>query len=273
LDGISALYSSENGTKKLYTRGNGTKGLDISYLIPHLQLPTEENITIRGELLIRKDVFDVKFSQMYKNVRNMIGGVMTTKKIEKNKWDSIDFVGYEVIKPQLKPSDQMEWLSTHNVITVCNKTVKYINNNMLSKLLVETREADPYDIDGIIVVDDKIYERTTRKCPRHAFAFKMVLSDQVMESQVVNVHWQISKNGYIIPKVEVVPVDIGGATITFATGHNAAFIEKNKIGVGAIIQMVRSGDVIPKIKSVVQPAEQPLMPNVPYVWNDSHVLF
>ena len=271
LDGISALYSTENGEKKLYTRGNGLKGLDISYLIPHLQLPDVENITIRGELLLRKDVFQEKYSNNYKNVRNMIGGVMTTKKIEQKKWSDIDFVGYEVINPVLKPSAQMAWLSSNNVITVTNKKVRSINNDGLSKLLLETREQDPYDIDGIIVVNDKIYERTNRKCPKHAFAFKMVLSDQIMESQVVNVHWQISKNGYIVPKIEVVPVEIGGATITFCSGHNAGFIEKNKIGIGALLQMVRSGDVIPKVHSVVEPADEPSMPTVPYVWNDSHV--
>lgn len=271
LDGISALYCTENNQKKLYTRGNGLKGLDISYLIPYLQLPNIENITIRGELLIKKDVFQEKFSTIYKNVRNMIGGVMTTKKVELDKWKSIDFVGYEVIKPVLKPSKQMEWLQTNNVITVTNYVSETLTNEGLSKLLLVTRKNDPYDIDGIIVVNDKIYPRTQRKCPKHAFAFKMVLSDQVMESQVVNVHWQISKDGYIVPKVEIVPVEICGATITYASGHNAAFIEKNKIGVGAIVQMIRSGDVIPKIQNVVKPATNPLMPDVPYVWNSTHV--
>ena len=82
----------------------------------------------------------------------MIGGVMTTKKIEQNKWQDIDFVGYEVINPSLKPSEQMEWLKDNNVITVSNSIVKYITNEGLSKLLIETRENDPYDIDGIIVV-------------------------------------------------------------------------------------------------------------------------
>ena len=69
----------------------------------------------------------------------------------------------------------------------------------------------------------------------------------------------------------MVPVEIGGATITYCSGHNAGFIEKNKIGIGAILQMVRSGDVIPKVHSVVEPADEPSMPTVPYVWNDSHV--
>ena len=270
LDGISALYSTENKTKKLYTRGNGTKGLDISYLIPYLQLPDVANSTIRGELLIKKKLFNDKYGTLYKNVRNMIGGVMTTKQIEEDKWRDIDFVGYEVINPVLKPSDQIKWLNDNHVITVYNKTVKSITNNDLSKLLIDVRENDPYNVDGIVVVDDKIYERTDRKCPKQSFAFKMILTDQIMESIVVDVIWQISKNGYIKPKVRINPIDIGGTTITYASAHNASFIEKNKIGIGAVVQMVRSGDVIPKIQAVIKPAI-PLMPDFEYVWNDSHV--
>jgi NAD-dependent DNA ligase len=67
------------------------------------------------------------------------------------------------------------------------------------------------------------------------------------------------------------PVKLGGVTIQFATGFNAAFIEENKIGIGAIIQIIRSGDVIPKIQSVTTPAVHAKMPSEEYVWNETHV--
>lgn len=67
------------------------------------------------------------------------------------------------------------------------------------------------------------------------------------------------------------PVKLGGVTIKYATGFNAKFIEENKIGVGAIIQLIRSGDVIPKIEAVTQPAEKAKMPKEEYEWNDTHV--
>jgi NAD-dependent DNA ligase len=66
-------------------------------------------------------------------------------------------------------------------------------------------------------------------------------------------------------------VDIRGVTIEFATANNAKFIKDNNIGVGAIIQLVRSGDVIPKIEAVIQPADEPMMPNVPWKWNETKV--
>jgi NAD-dependent DNA ligase len=107
--------------------------------------------------------------------------------------------------------------------------------------------------------------------PDHAFAFKMVISDQVAEAKVVDVIWTPSKNGYLKPRVRIEPVRLGGVTIEYATGFNGKFIESNKIGVGAIIQIIRSGDVIPYIKSVTVQAEIAKMPTVQYHWTETNV--
>jgi NAD-dependent DNA ligase len=99
----------------------------------------------------------------------------------------------------------------------------------------------------------------------------MVLSDQVAESTVVDVLWSPSKDGYLKPRVQIKPVGLGGVRIEFATGFNGAFIKDNKIGIGAVVEIIRSGDVIPYIRKVVVGAEEPKMPSVPYKWNDTHV--
>jgi NAD-dependent DNA ligase len=99
----------------------------------------------------------------------------------------------------------------------------------------------------------------------------MVLSDQMSEAVVVDVIWTPSKSGYLKPRVRIEPVRLSGVTIEYATGFNAAFIETNKIGIGSVIQIIRSGDVIPHIRSVTIPAEHAKMPTVPYHWNETHV--
>jgi NAD-dependent DNA ligase len=274
LDGISALYSTENNQLKLYTRGNGTIGQDISHLIPHLLLPKVENITIRGELIMKKTTFIEKYSNTFANARNMVAGLVNQKKIDVEKMKDVDFVAYEVITPELKPSEQMSYMNKKHdedkIITVINETVMELTNEYLSTLLVEWRENYEYTIDGVIVVDDKIYART-KKNPEHGFAFKMVLSDQVAEVKVVDVIWTPSKDGYLKPRLQVEPVTLGGAKIEYATAFNAAFVEDNKIGIGAIVKLVRSGDVIPHIMDVVVPAEKAQMPTVPYKWNATHI--
>jgi NAD-dependent DNA ligase len=270
LDGVSGLYTSENNKKNMYTRGNGKVGQDITHLIPYLKLPKEENIAIRGEFIIKKSIFDNKYKNDYANSRNFVAGLINQKNIDKEKIKDIDFVAYEVIKPELKPSQQFEMLKKMNIISAKSFKETNITNELLSKYLIKLRKEYDYEIDGIICSDDNIYKRESKN-PEHAFAFKMVLSDQIAEAKVVDVIWTPSKDGYLKPRVQIEPVILGGAKIEYATGFNAKFIKDNNIGVGTIIKLIRSGDVIPHIQEVIISSENPLMPTEEYEWNKTMV--
>ena len=269
LDGVSGMYSTEGDTPKLYTRGDGKVGQDVSHLIKTLKLPNHKGHVVRGEFIILKDVFNKKYRDKFANPRNLVSGIVNAKSIDEKTHD-IHFVAYEVIRPVYKSSDQMRLLQELGHEVVLNRSVPLLSNALLSETLVEWRTKYDYEIDGVIVCDDHIHPRGSGN-PRHAFAFKMVLSDQVAEAKVVDVVWAASKDGYLKPRVRIEPIHIGGVTIEYATGFNGKFIEDNKIGVGAVITMIRSGDVIPYIKSVVVPADAGKMPDVPYIWTDTHV--
>ena len=269
LDGVSGLYSTEGDKPKLYTRGDGKIGQDISHLLSVFDLPKEKDIVVRGEFIIPKEVFNTKYKSDFSNPRNLVSGIINSKSIDAKAKD-LHFVTYEVIKPSLKPSEQMDKLKELKHEVVKNKTITEISNDVLSDILVDWRKSYEYEIDGIIVSDDKIYPRKSGN-PEHAFAFKMVLSEQMAEAKVIDVIWTPSKNGYLKPRVRIEPVNLSGVNIEYATGFNGKFIEDNKIGIGAIIQIIRSGDVIPHIKSVTTPAEAPKMPLVPYKWTDTKV--
>jgi NAD-dependent DNA ligase/DNA polymerase/3'-5' exonuclease PolX len=269
LDGVSGLYTTEGKEPKLYTRGDGRIGQDISHLIPFLKLPKTKGITIRGEFIIPKTVFEEKYKNKFANPRNMVAGIVNHKTINESIKD-LHFVAYEVIKPELKPSEQMTFLSTLIVEIVLYKNVDKISNELLSDILLDWRYNYSYEMDGIIVSNNKLYERKSGN-PEHSFAFKMVLSDQVAEAKVIDVIWNASKDGYLKPRVQIEPIHLGGVRIEYATGFNGAFINDNKIGVGATIELIRSGDVIPYIRKVIVPADQPKMPSVPFKWNDTHI--
>jgi len=269
LDGVSGLYTTEGSKPKLYTRGNGKVGQDISHLIPFLRLPKTKGIVLRGEFIIPKAIFLEKYKTKFANPRNMVAGLINHKTINDAVVD-LHFVAYELIVPQKKPSEQMAFLGTTNVERVLFQTTDHLTNEMLSELLVEWRTNYMYEIDGVIVTDDKVYPRNSGN-PEHSFAFKMVLSDQIAEAKVLNVLWTPSKDGYLKPRVQIEPIHLGGVTIEYATGFNGAFIYDNKVGIGAMIEIIRSGDVIPHIKAVTVPALEPKMPDVPFKWNDTHV--
>ena len=269
LDGVSGLYSTEGETPKLYTRGDGKVGQDISHLLGTIKLPTTKGIVVRGEFLISKATFESKYASQFANPRNLVSGIVNAKAVA-GKAADLDFVTYEVVVPKLKPSEQLQKLTDLGFKVVEHKTETALTNELLSDYLVDMRKNHPYEIDGIIVTDDAIHPRVSGN-PDHAFAFKMMLSDQKAEAKVVDVEWSPSKDGFLKPRVRIEPIKLGGVTITYATGYNAKFIEDNHIGVGAIVELIRSGDVIPKILSTTTPAEKPLMPLVPYKWNETHV--
>jgi NAD-dependent DNA ligase len=282
VDGVSALYSTESGTPNLYKKGDGKYGFLINHIIPYLKLPTEKNITLRGELIIKEETFELKYKDKFANSRNFISGIVNRKKltqVEKEILKDIDFVAYEVIMPQnLKPSEQYNKLLELNTITVKNiQSITYseLTNDYLSDKLLDFRANYEYTIDGIICIDDNLHPRESKN-PEHAFAFKMVLTDQVLEAKVLDVLWAASKDGLLKPRVQFEPVQIGGVTITYATGINARYIVDNNIGLGALVRLTRSGNVIPKITEVIVPAQKPILPNVDeyeYVWNETNVDF
>jgi NAD-dependent DNA ligase len=270
LDGVSGLYTTEGAQPKLYTRGNGTVGQDISYLIPHLKLPNTKGVAIRGEFIIPKAVFESKYKDKFANPRNMVAGIINHKTINETIKD-IHFVAYETIIPAgKKVSEQMDFLGTINVERVLYKMETALTNELLSELLVDWRKNYIYETDGVIVANDAAYPRASGN-PDHAFAFKMVLSDQMAEAKVVDVIWTPSKDGLLKPRVQIEPIHLGGVQIEYATGFNGAFILNNKVGIGATIELIRSGDVIPHIRAVTVPAPEAKMPLVPYVWNKTHV--
>jgi DNA ligase (NAD+) len=269
MDGVSGLYTTEGDKPKLYTRGDGQYGQDVSHLLSVLKLPLTKGIVVRGEFIIPKEVFKTKYAVEFANPRNLVSGIVNTKTVDAKTGD-VHFVAYECIIPDLKPLEQFARLGELGFEVADHRSVPSITNELLSEYLVDKRTNYIYEIDGIIVADDQIHERTSGN-PEHAFAFKMVLSDQKAEAKVVDVLWEPSKDGLLKPRVRIEPISLGGVTITYATGYNAKFIEDNKIGVGAIIELIRSGDVIPKILGVIVPATEPKMPTEAYTWNATHV--
>ena len=264
LDGISALFDGRTAQKKLYTRGNGTVGQDISKFIPHLHFPVSSlDVMVRGELIIRK-------SMKMENKRNQVSGIINSKIVDAEKMKLVEFVPYEVIFPIMTPSNQMAFLEKYFSTVVEHRVVNQLDTELLSKQLLDWRANNSYEIDGVVCTSDQIYARNDEN-PKHSFAFKMVLTEQISEATVINVIWTISKDGYIKPKVQFSPVWIGGVKIEFATAFNAAYVRDQKIGVGAVVQLIRSGDVIPYIVKVIKPASTIHFPPCSYNWNETNV--
>ena len=259
LDGCSMGYSTENGKLLLYTRGNGKVGQNVTHLAPYLNLPNYPGISVRGEILIEKQLFDEKYSDKFANPRNFVSGILNAKSVDPNVVKDLTFVAYELIEPVRSPVEQLQMLKKigFNVVEhAVTGGLKRAKNpfNSLKTALLGWKQYYEFEIDGVIITQDRIVERISGN-PKHAWAFKIITDDQIAQTVVEEVIWSPSKDGYLKPKIKVKPVNLCGATITYVTVHNELYRRQNGIDVGAVVEIIRSGDVIPKVHSVITPVE------------------
>jgi NAD-dependent DNA ligase len=175
-----------------------------------------------------------------------------------------------MVTPREIHTDQLKNIDKYGFITVHHSLQKTITFEKLIELLQDRKKSGKYECDGIIITDNNLHTVNKTKNPEYAFAFKELPEKNTAECKVIEIEWNVSKDGYIKPTVLIEPVQLSGVTIKRATGFNAKFIKDNKIGVGSIIQIVRAGDVIPHIEKVIK-ATGTSLPNFPYLWNETGV--
>jgi len=231
-------------------------------------------IAFRGELIIKEKVFIKNWSDKLKNVRNSVAGLVNSITINPKLALDTDLVLYEIVDPFYPIEKQFKIINDIGFNLVTNKT---FNSNLtfelLSKYLNERRTKSLYKIDGIIVTSTKIQKRNIKANPDYAFAFKDILEDQKAITHVISIEWNISKDGFIIPTLLLEPVNIGGVEIKRTTGYNAKFIVDNKIGPGSKLEIIRSGDVIPKVHNVLSTSKSGTaeLPKSKWHWNETKV--
>ena len=280
LDGVSGMFVYEGDNVKLYTRGNGREGQDISHLHKYIsgfpKIKKQDKLAVRGEFIISKDNWDKlkKVDDTLSNPRNTVSGAINSKILNKQLLKMIDFVAYTLVFPNL-PNGLPE-LDKMKFNVVNNTVVDDISLAFLSKNLEVSRK-NKYVIDGIVISDiSKVYEIALGKNPEHSFAFKSIHTLEQIEVIVKEVEWNISKDKYMKPIVKFDEILLDDVKIKQATGFNAGYIEKNNIGPGSRIVIIRSGNVIPHIQSVLTTSAngKPSMPgelDKDYKWNDTRV--
>ena len=116
------------------------------------------------------------------------------------------------------------------------------------------RESIAYDVDGIVVKVNSIVQQnelgSTAKSPRWAVSCKFPARQTT--TRVLDIDVQVGRTGVLTPRATLEPVQLAGATITHATLHNEQDLHRKDVRVGDTVVLERSGDVIPKVISVVK---------------------
>jgi NAD-dependent DNA ligase len=274
LDGISALLVCDGDSPRLYLRGDGVTGVDVSRILPSLNLPLGKRCVIRGELILPSDKTPPK-SIGRSLVNGWVHRALSSVDLP-SELSNVQFLGYQVIEPSMSRGQQIVWLSMNRfrIPPFIVLPMAKLDEAVAFEQLQSMRSTSPWPLDGIVIGTDTVPISVgggEAKNPSDAVAFKAALDEQRAETTIVGIEWNMSRQSVYIPRIQIEPVQIGGATIQWLSGHNANFIEENKLGPGARIVIIRSGDVIPSLSSVIQACPEASMPTSPWTWDSNHV--
>jgi DNA ligase (NAD+) len=271
LDGISGLIVYSDGGVKIYTRGDGEFGQDISFLESYLDLPkVKEDICVRGEFVLKNSLFDSKYSSKFPKPRTVVSSLVNSKRPDQEILGDIDFLVYEIVKEEgVKWSSQFDRARKLGFKIPEHVIVKNTNQVEMTKLLTLMKESSLYEIDGLVISQDDGYLRYTSGRPKYSVAFKV--DEPGVRTSVLDVLWEPSKFGILKPRVQIEPVVIEGDTINFTTGKNAKFIRQQGIGKGTILRVTKSGGVIPEITKVLEKKTPKFPGGTDYEWNETEV--
>lgn len=265
-DGISILNDEEKPST--HTRGDGVVGFNKTEHFQHMggtnffSLENKEFYSIGEAIMPRKNWVEFyenrinpKTGKLYKTARNTVGGMINTDKPNADDLSRVVYIRYGMVSKngkQLSKIEQIEHLNLINTVEVQYEIVRANDPNLAEILdaLYKKWKVD-FDIDGIVldINDASIREELGREennNPKWAIAYKSPDWAEIANTTVTSIKIGISKKGELNPVVNINPVVLGGAVVSKCTGYNMRYILDNNISVGCKINMIRSGDVIPK---------------------------
>lgn len=272
MDGTSALYIDG----QLFTRGDALTGRDISHVIPYLNLP-DVNYTVRGEIVMKKSLFNQKYKGKKSGTTGAVrkvnrgcvsGSLSSINHIDYEFLSDLDFVAYEVIIDetcQLVPSQQFKMLEQDGFQVAYHYLTDEISDDSLSKQYDWLLSNYDYHVDGLVVHVNQVYNRCSDKNPDYAQSFKDPLPEDTAITRIIDIEWNPTQYGYLMPTVVYEPVVIHDVKLQRATAHTARDVKIKGLGPGAEIEVIYWGMVNPRINRVIKPVK-PKFPDVDYEW-------
>ena len=229
LDGaaVSLLYV-EGKLHRALTRGDGKKGIDVTEhlktRVPHSIHPNSPSVVqITGEVVAPKAI---------KNSRNYAAGALNLKDTKEFETRELLFIAYG-LHPYIKET----WTQDMNLLSGW-KFWTVVEN-----------EWTQYPHDGYVfrVDSNEDFENFgyTAHHPKGAYALKR--RQKGVKTILVDVIWSVGKSGVVAPVAILKPVEIDDAIISRATLHNTAFIRDLNLEIGCEVEVIRSGEIIPRI--------------------------
>lgn len=290
-DGCSFECEIENNKiKQISSRGDGIWGKDLTQhlaiFIPDEYVKLSGHFTLRGEVLIKKNIFENKYAEQFTNPRSFVSGVLnrdydTFDTTFQSMLMDLSIVIYDYRTDHYGTWIEHEWteLPYSDVLPKYSmKEVSIYEPNALEivyKQFAEYRQTCEYALDGIVIkpiVKNRINNLTNQR-PKDCVAIKFI--PMLEETEVVNITWNLGKTHEFIPIIWVKPVEMDGRIVQKCSGHNLGYLRQKGITIGAKIIMSLAGDIIPFMYKVTKEnpdGEIPMPTEYGYYEDDIHLM-
>jgi DNA ligase (NAD+) len=260
IDGSSLEVVYEDGKLvRAVTRGNGKIGEDVTVnvtQIPNLpkSIPIKEEIIVRGEIVMLKDIFEQYYSEQYANPRNTAAGKIRDKKSGGKDCQNLTFMAFTLMSATAPNFEDSRFQALQAMgFNIPNWTTGHMNDIIQAhKLIDKNRDKVPYEIDGTVIrirdirIQEEMGDLNMRPYGQIAWKFDPAMG----VTKVIDIRWQVgtSSGGRITPVAQIEPVQIGGVTISSVSLHNLAFFKNLGLWKGCEVLVSRRNDVIPYIE-------------------------
>ena len=286
LDGISLAVDER--CDKATTRGDGEFGQrsDEHYKLVKNHLKSNEYFDFTyGEVMMSKKIFLDKYSMDFANPRNLVAGLFNSpdpkaglKDCTYIKYGAISDGPYNAYNFETK-QEALDSLNENQEVTIPYHICKI--SDLTEDLLIDLfhKWGIEYEIDGVVIeindleLQSILGRETSSNNPCYARAFKHESFTESLETEILGITWHISKNGLLKPVAQVNPIKLDGVIVSNCTLNNAKFVRDMGLGTGAVVKIIRSGMVIPKVVGVIKSVnfEIPVMNGIEIGWNDAGI--
>ena len=279
VDGVSVeLIYEGRRLSRAATRGDGFIGEDITLNIraigavpKALSSAAPDVVVVRGEVFMPVEGFRILNEQLitenkkpFANPRNATSGslrqldpAITGKRplelfpFELSNADPMDYKAESDCLEALKhwglpvPKEAVEKCGSQEGIEAVHRRYS------------ASRDQLRYEVDGIVVKVDSLRLRsemgTRARTPRWAVAYKFEPRQEITRLETLVA--QVGRTGKLTPVALLLPVDVGGVTVSRASLHNFGEVERLDVRAGDTVRIQRAGDVIPQVVEVTKPGE------------------
>jgi len=278
LDGASLELVYEEGTLvRAVTRGNGQEGEGVTEnvkTIPSVPLrlrdaerPVPRFLSVRGEVLMYLSAFEAlnqalveEGAEPFANPRNAAAGALRQLDPRITAQRPLDLLAYDILAVEgarfLEDREVVqalrEWgLRTPERVEILSDVEEILQYH--GRFHAERDELD-YEIDGIVIKLNDLMAResmgTTSRHPRWALALKFEPRKEITRIERIAV--SVGRTGVLTPVALLLPVEVGGVTVSRASLHNREELVRKDVRQGDLVRIQRAGDVIPQVVERVE---------------------